>query len=171
MGRNAMGRAVVVLVTVAFVTTGVAAADICNGGPCSGSGTRGSGQRGGGGGGGGELPEISIGNVSASEGTDEIGSTDFSFRVRRSGPTNLVSSVRFETVDGTATSGPSFDDYRARDGVVRFEEGVQLRRIVIKVRPDFDVELDETFFVRLSDPARATLGDKNGRGTIVNDDQ
>jgi hypothetical protein len=61
-------------------------------------------------------------------------------------------------------------DYVAKSGTVTLMPGQTSALIVVFVKPDNVQENDETFFVNLSNPMNATLGDAQAVGTIVNDD-
>jgi hypothetical protein len=53
---------------------------------------------------------------------------------------------------------------------VRFEPGETTKEVVVQVVGDTDVEADEQFFVDLSAPAQATIGDSHGVATVKNTD-
>ena len=76
--------------------------------------------------------------------------------------------MNFATADGTATAG---SDYTATSGTLTFTPGTTTRNVTVSVTGDLTVEPNETFFVNLSAPAGAVIGDGQGVGTIVNDDQ
>ena len=76
--------------------------------------------------------------------------------------------VSYSTADNTATAGGN--DYVPLTGRIRFEPGETTKEIVIQVAGDGDVEADEQFFIDLSAPAQATIGDARGVGTIKNTD-
>jgi subtilisin-like proprotein convertase family protein len=61
-------------------------------------------------------------------------------------------------------------DYTATTGVVNFAAGQATGTISVTVNGDVTPEPNETFFVDLSNPVNATIGDAQGVGTIVNDD-
>jgi hypothetical protein len=84
-------------------------------------------------------------------------------------PINTV-TVGFSTGNGTATA-PS--DYVAASGTLVFPQGLPQKKrfITVKVKGDRTPELNETFFVNLSNPsANAVIDDGQGQGTILNDD-
>ena len=108
-------------------------------------------------------PKISISNVTVKEGTS--GATKAIFKVSLS--KGNVAEVHFATVDRSATAG---SDYQKSSGLLTFREGHLVRRIVVKVFGDPDVELDERFGVTLSKPAGARIADGYALGTIRNDD-
>lgn len=110
-------------------------------------------------------PSISIEDVTHKEGN--IGALQFSFRVSLSAPSGLPVSVDFGTTDGTATVN---SDYLPNSGQVNFAPGETLKNILVAVNGDLTTELNETFFVNLSNPANAVLADDQAVGTIVDDD-
>ncbi len=112
-------------------------------------------------------PAVSVNSVSVTEGT--AGLTPASFTVSLSNPSAQAVSVQFATAQGTATSGP---DYAATNGTLTFAAGVVSQPVVVQVQGDQAFEVDETFFVVLSNVTNATLppAGAQGTGTIVNDD-
>jgi Calx-beta domain-containing protein len=79
-------------------------------------------------------------------------------------------SVEFSTANGTATAG---SDYVATSGVLVFPSGLPAKKrfVQVKVKGDKVPELNETFFVNLSNAsANAVIDDPQGQGTIKNDD-
>ena len=58
----------------------------------------------------------------------------------------------------------------ATSGTLTFAAGTTTGTITVPVNGDTTVEPDETFFVNLSSPTNATIGDGQGLGTILNDD-
>ena len=113
----------------------------------------------------GSAPEakFSISDVTVKEGSS--GRTKAMFKVTLSRTTEAT--VHFATVDRTATAGSDFAD---SSGTLTFGNGQQVRRIVVRVFGDRDVELDETFRVRLSKAFGGTIADGTALGTIRNDD-
>jgi hypothetical protein len=107
---------------------------------------------------------VSINDVSVAEG--DSGVKLFSFTVQAKGKVAASASVAYATSDGTASS-PA--DYDSSSGTISFASGKR-QKVVVPVRGDAFNEADETFFVTLSNPIRATIGDNQGRGTILDDD-
>lgn len=68
-----------------------------------------------------------------------------------------------------ATTGSS-GDYSGTTGTLSFPPGTTTQTITIPVTGDTTPEASETFFVNLSSPSNAVIGDTQGVGTIVNDD-
>jgi len=113
-----------------------------------------------------ELPSVSINDIEVAEGNK--GTTNALFTVTLSEPIPFPVTVSYATASGTARS---YSDFRGVFlGKVTFAPGETEKSISVGVIGDTRVEPDETFFVRLKSPKGATLGDAEGRGTILNDD-
>jgi hypothetical protein len=112
------------------------------------------------------LPSITINDVSRDEGN--FGTTAFVFTLSLSGPSALPATVDFATADGTATVADG--DYQSASGTVTFAPGDTSETVTVLVNGDVKVEVDETFFVNLSNASGATIADNQGQGTILNDD-
>lgn len=88
------------------------------------------------------------------------------FTVTLSLPTNVSVTVAFATANNTAVS-PS--DYTATSGTLTFVAGDTSETIAVTVPAAVcDFESTETFFVNLSSPTNAVIGDGQGQGTILN---
>ena len=110
-------------------------------------------------------PEISIGDVVIAEG--DTGTTSAQFQVTLSAPSKSVVTVDYATADGTATAG---SDYLAASGTVTFAPNETTQTVTVTVNGDAQVESGEDFLVNLSNPGNATVADRQGVGTITNDD-
>jgi hypothetical protein len=77
-------------------------------------------------------------------------------------------SVAYATLDGSATTADN--DYVAKSGTVDFAPGQTLQTILVRVEGDDANELDETFYVELSAPVHADLGNASTVVTITNND-
>lgn len=95
------------------------------------------------------------------------------FTVSLSHASELPISVKWETLDGTATwnSNYSTSDYEAANGTLFFSPGETSKTISVWVNPDSAYEGNETFTVQLSDPQNAQLDRAAAVGTIQNDDR
>jgi hypothetical protein len=113
-----------------------------------------------------DLPTLAISDVKKSEGRS--GATAFTFTVTLRGGRAGPVTVQYKTDDGTATAD---SDYTATSGTLAFGEGETRKTVSVSVSGDTTAEPDETFFVNLTQPSGATLGDSQGLGTIVNDDR
>ena len=90
------------------------------------------------------------------------------YAVRLSGASGTTVAVSYRTADGTAVAGA---DYRSRSGRLRFEPGETSTTLTVPVLDDELSELTEFFTVELHAPSEATLADRSGLGTIVDDDE
>ena len=117
---------------------------------------------------------IIIDDVSMDEG--DAGTTAFVFTLNlmdaaltEPAPSPLTITVSWDTSDGTALVADG--DYVAvTGGLVTFAPGETTKTLTVDVNGDIKWETDEDFFVDLSGPVNAVLGDNQGEGTIVNDD-
>jgi hypothetical protein len=91
------------------------------------------------------------------------------FTLTLSAPSAAAVTVRWGTVNGTATAGR---DYVAGGGRVTFAPGQTRRKVSVVVISDRIAEADETFRVNLAPPLDATLSATAAQatGTIRNDD-
>jgi len=111
------------------------------------------------------LPSLTVDDVQVTEGNG--GATNAVFTVRLSAPSAQAVTVDYATQDGTAVA-PA--DYAATSGTLSFPAGTTTRTVTVPVVADVLDEADETFLMRLSNPAGAILGDAEATGTIVDDD-
>ncbi|MDV3000268.1 MAG: hypothetical protein N5P05_001874 [Chroococcopsis gigantea SAG 12.99] len=112
-----------------------------------------------------DPPSVAIGDVRITEGNS--GTTNAIFTVTRTGAATQPFSVRFATANNTALAG---SDYTAVSGTLSFTATETSKTITVPIIGDTSVEPNETFFVNLSNPTNAVIGDGQGQGTIVNDD-
>jgi hypothetical protein len=113
-------------------------------------------------------PTISITDKSVLEGNS--GQADALFTVRLSTASGKVITVRYVTADDTATTADN--DYKAVAGVLTFNPGETSKTLAVPILGDRQVELDETFFVNLTDLVNLsrTNNDTQGVGQIRNED-
>lgn len=110
-------------------------------------------------------PSISISDVTVTEGN--AGTTTASFTVSLSNLSTQSISVNYATAGNTATSG---NDFVAASGIATIAPGALSTTVNVIVNTDTIFEPNETFFLNLTSPANATIGDSQGTGTINNDD-
>jgi len=110
-------------------------------------------------------PKLSISDVTVPEGN--TGTVAATFTVTLSFASANTVSATFKTADATATS-PA--DYIGTTGVVSFPPGTTTATVTVQVNGDLFDEANETFLVNLTKPKNATFQDKQGVGTIVDDD-
>ncbi|HET9316498.1 MAG TPA: Calx-beta domain-containing protein [Vicinamibacteria bacterium] len=108
---------------------------------------------------------LNIGDATATEG--DAGSTSALLTVSLSSPVAQQVTVQFATANGTATAGA---DYTATSGTLTFAPSTQTATVTVSVTGDVLDENDETFFVNLTNPVNAIIGDGQGVGTIADDD-
>ncbi|MCA9057103.1 MAG: hypothetical protein KDA85_01330, partial [Planctomycetaceae bacterium] len=90
------------------------------------------------------------------------------FTVKLSAPSGETVRVKYNTRNGTAKT--SNRDYRSTSGILEFAPGETQKTITVIVYGDKRREAHETFKVLLSRAKGASLADKEGVGTIRNDD-
>ncbi|MCP4658557.1 MAG: DUF11 domain-containing protein, partial [bacterium] len=109
---------------------------------------------------------LGVGDVQLLEGA--AGATSSAvFRVTLSSPSSLPVTVDYASSDGTATAG---SDYTATAGSLSFAAGELEKSITVPVLGDDDLEAGETFFVTLGNAVVATIGQAEGTGFILDDD-
>jgi hypothetical protein len=111
-------------------------------------------------------PTISISNVSLFEG--DAGTTQAVFTVSVFPTTSSTVTVDFTTADNTATTADN--DYESNSGTLTIPGNNPSGTISVTINGDTTVEPNEQFFVNLSNPNNATLGDGQAIGTIQDDD-
>ncbi len=112
-----------------------------------------------------DPPVFTIDDVTKQEGN--TGLTSFTFTVTKTGSTTKEANVTWATADDTAVQ-PS--DYQANGATLTFLPAETTKTITVSVVTDTIPEGDEQFFVNLTNPVNATIGDAQGRGLIQNDD-
>jgi hypothetical protein len=108
---------------------------------------------------------IAVGNVSRAE--TNSGINQYVFNVELLAPTANTVTVQYTTANGTAVAG---SDYTAKSGTLTFRSGQTTAAISIDVAGDQLFEIDEVFFVQLSNPVNAALRNNSAAGVIINDD-
>ncbi|MGV1006528.1 MAG: Calx-beta domain-containing protein, partial [Candidatus Nanopelagicales bacterium] len=111
------------------------------------------------------TPALSISDVSVTEGNS--GTTNANFTVSLSKASTTPVTVKYATVNGTATAGT---DYTAATGTLTFAAGTTTQTLAVKVLGDTVVEPTEAFTVTLTNPTGATLTRATATATVTNDD-
>ncbi len=75
--------------------------------------------------------------------------------------------VMYATFDGTAIANL---DYVPTSGTLNFPPGETTQSVQVRLIPDEDEEMPETFYIELSAPQHAELADEIATGTIQDDD-
>ena len=113
-----------------------------------------------------DFPALSVADVSLSEGN--VSGASAVFTVTLSAPSPQTVAVNYTTANGTAAAG---SDYAAISGNLTFAPGSTSRTVAVAIMGDTAVEADETFFLNLTSPAKATIARAQAKGTLLNDDQ
>ncbi|MFN6447417.1 MAG: FG-GAP-like repeat-containing protein [Nostoc sp. DedSLP05] len=109
-----------------------------------------------------DPPTISIVDKS---GTEDSGS--FLVTVKLSNASSEIVTVDYSTSNDTAIAGV---DYTPVTGTLIFNPGVTTQTIAVPVIDDFIDEINERFFINLTNPTNATIVDNQANGTITDDD-
>jgi alpha-tubulin suppressor-like RCC1 family protein len=118
------------------------------------------------------VPTITITPLSADNPEGNADTTNFTFRVTRSGDLSAESTARW-SVAGSGVNPANQADFAAAvlpSGTVTLLAGENARTITVRVAGDTTFEADETFTVTLSNPTGATITTASATGTIRNDD-
>ncbi len=112
----------------------------------------------------GPVPYLSVGDLLVPE--PHSGTSTATFTLTLSTPSTSNVTASFATADGTATA-PS--DYKAASGTVTIPAGSTSAQVKVTVKGDTIAEGDQDFFLNLSAPLGAVLGDPQGRAVIRDD--
>lgn len=110
-------------------------------------------------------PSVAISDVVTNEG--HAGSKLLRFPVTLSFQHTALVTVNYHTTNGSAVAGA---DYIATSGTLNFAAGLATNFINVPVLGDTLAEGPEAFFVNLSSSVNAALADRQGTGTILDDD-
>jgi len=113
----------------------------------------------------GNLPDVTVNDVTITEG--DVGSTNADFSVTLSSPSTHRVTVGYSTSDGTATQGT---DYVAKTGSVVFEPGETSKTVSVAVLGDTTDEFSETFKLNLNSVDVGTIVRNQGTATINSND-
>jgi hypothetical protein len=115
------------------------------------------------------APEVSVADVSITEGSSALSSKNLIFTVQLSAPAQGAVSLKYKTANGTAVA-PS--DFAAKAlTALSFSKGQTSKTVSIPIKGDTVDEADESFQLQLSDAsAGLTIVDGLATGTIVDDD-
>ena len=108
------------------------------------------------------MPNITISDETANE---NIGT--MSFTVTLSVTSASAVSVFYQTSNGTAVAP---GDYISKSGVLTIRAGNIGSTINVSIIDDALMELNETFYVNLSNASNATIADNQGVGTIIDNE-
>ncbi|MBD2516057.1 hypothetical protein H6G93_13755 [Nostoc sp. FACHB-973] len=91
------------------------------------------------------------------------GTKEAVFIVRRYGSNSGSATVNYSTSNNTAVAE---SDYKATSGTLTFAPGQSVQTIAVTILKDTDTITKESFFVNLSSPTNAILGDNQALATI-----
>ncbi|MGQ0620015.1 MAG: beta strand repeat-containing protein [Panacagrimonas sp.] len=114
-----------------------------------------------------DAVQLSINDVTLVEGSGG-GTTAFSFTVSLSQAASGTVTVGYATANDSATVADA--DYAAASGSLSFAPGDLSKTVTVQVNADTKFELNERFFVNLSNAVGTTIADGQGVGNISNDD-
>ncbi|MEL0590783.1 MAG: Calx-beta domain-containing protein, partial [Planktothrix rubescens PR221] len=112
-----------------------------------------------------DLAKLSIKDTQIIEGDD--GKKQAKFTVSLNTKVSQKVEVSYATSDGTAKVG---EDYQRTNGKLTFQPNQTQKTILVPILGDTLDEDDETFFLNLSQPKNADLGDKRAIGKITDND-
>src|SRR5262249_53171964 len=111
-------------------------------------------------------PVITINDVTVTEPATGTGFVNADFMVTVTPVSALDVQMTYATADGTATAGADYTSIPTT--TLTIPAGTTTGTISVQVLGDGHAESNETFFVNLSSPVDATIGDAQGNGTINN---
>lgn len=111
------------------------------------------------------TPSLRINDVSVTEG--DSGTVNAVFTVTLAAASSFTVTANYATADSTATAG---SDYQSASGQVVFSPGDLTKTITVTVNGDTVPEVNENFFVNLTNVSFAGIADGQGIGTILSDD-
>lgn len=119
-----------------------------------------------------DAASVSVLDVDAVEG--DAGTTAFMITLALDTETDFAVSVDYATADNSASSGVDYDSTNGSETFVANDGGPQTVIVTVNVTGDDLVELDETFFLDLSNLVAGgrniTIADSRALATIQNDD-
>ena len=119
------------------------------------------------------LAEVSIAALDADKAEGDAGNTPFTFTVTRTGDPTDAGTVDFAVTGNTGLDALDFDGGVLPSGTVNFAAEQTNKTLTIDVSGDLEVESNQVFTVRLSNPTGtvlAGLGTESAIGTIQTDD-
>jgi hypothetical protein len=108
---------------------------------------------------------LSVSDPMVSEGNASTKAMEFTVSLDAS-PTAAV-AVNYITADGSAKAG---SDYQTTSGTLNFAAGETSKKVTVLVNGDTAMEPEEIFVLNLNNAVGAEIADRQGIGTITNDD-
>jgi glucose/arabinose dehydrogenase len=110
-------------------------------------------------------PTLAVNDVSVNEGNS--GTSVATFNVTLSPASSQTVTVQYTTASNTASAGT---DFVSTSGTLTFTPGQTSQPVNVTINGDTQQEPNETFNLNLSNATNAAIGDSQGVGTIINDD-
>jgi len=110
------------------------------------------------------ISPIEFGIIPATGGTLPA-TVQATFQLQLSTASASSVTVKYATANGTATAG---SDYVATSGTLTFAPGQTTATVTVTINADSLAEMDELFYLQLTEPLGGTLGTSRGTGTIRN---
>ncbi|PKO15832.1 MAG: hypothetical protein CVU39_09930 [Chloroflexi bacterium HGW-Chloroflexi-10] len=110
------------------------------------------------------LPAVSVSDISVTEGN--TGTSNATFTITLGYRISSDTQVDYQTNIGSA-GNTDFDD---QSGILTIPTETLSKTVSIPIYSDLIDEIDEEFYLQLSDPVNAYLGDASGTCIIVDDD-
>lgn len=111
------------------------------------------------------IPTVSIEGKNINEGNSDT--TELKLTVTLDHAYDSTVTVKYKTKNNTAIAG---SDYSEANDKVKFKPGQTSKKITIAILGDVTVEQNEEFYVILSNPVNASLGNDTAIAKIKNDD-
>ncbi len=117
------------------------------------------------------APALAIAPASISHDEGDLGGTDYTYTVTRTGDTTGASSASW-SVAGSGSHPADAADFGGAlpTGSLSFAAGQTSKDVVVHVSGDTAAESDEGFTVTIANPVGATISTATAAGQIVNDD-
>ncbi|MBK9125589.1 MAG: hypothetical protein IPM16_21025 [Chloroflexi bacterium] len=112
------------------------------------------------------APQLSVSDIAQAEGSAG-GGTNFVFSVTLDAPAGSAATFDW-TLVSTTTDAADFVGVTSGSGSIA--AGAASTNVVVTVAADTIYELDEYFYIELSNPVNAAIADAFGNGVIENDD-
>lgn len=112
------------------------------------------------------LPVITVKDIASLEGSSA--NTFISLGVDLCSTTTQPVTVDWALVPGTAEAG---SDYVDASGTLTIPANDSGGQVDVEILADFVKEFSEEFYLVLSNPTNAIIGDMQGKATLINDDQ
>ena len=112
------------------------------------------------------APQVIVDDVTVNEGDGTL-----TFTLTKTGETALDGSVDYVINSDTATTPADYGASDPLSGTVKFLAGETSKTVTVAIVDDTIDELDEQFTIDLANPVNLAIGDNQGVGTIIDNDE